>query len=215
MSAASQPPVSAFEARPRVTGGRLMTLALARISRQVDNATQSQGVRMKGSALPVSSGAPARLLVPAFLAVRRPMIKAATLLALAGCADEAPTAPGSDLLSMKPSAEVLSDTDPCTGGRVSSAAEVVFPSPEYRTLQSAVCAVTANGTIRVLEGTHEARITIWGKHVNIRGAGNEKEPTGWPVLRAAVPSEVVAARTAEGVITVGAGGSLSVTMLRV
>ncbi|MEO7684503.1 MAG: hypothetical protein ABIU86_11290 [Gemmatimonadaceae bacterium] len=141
--------------------------------------------------------------------------KTATFLALAACADLPSTAPGFDPSTIKASADLLRVTDPCTSERFPPASEVVFPSAQYRTLQSAVCAVTDNGTIHVLAGTHEVRITIWGKHINIRGAGSEEEPANWPVLRAAVPSEVVAANTADGVINLGGGGSLSLTMLRV
>ena len=109
----------------------------------------------------------------------------------------------------------LSVTDPCAGDRVSSASEIVYPSPEHRTLQSAVCAVAAGGSIHVLTGTYDERVTIWGKYVAIRGAGNDEKRTEWPVLRAAVPSGVIAARSAAGVISVGGGGSLSLTMVRI
>ena len=139
------------------------------------------------------------------------------LVALAACMDAVPTAPDSDPpATTAPSRALLESVrDPCGGDRIPSTNEIAFPSPEHRTLQSAVCDVSNGGTIHVLAGTYEERITIWGKHVRIHGAGNEEEPTGWPVLRAAVPTEVVAARSAEGVIAVGGGGSLSLSLLRV
>jgi hypothetical protein len=138
------------------------------------------------------------------------------LAAFTACADAGPTALDSSPRATKPSAGPrLSVTDPCAGDRASSASEIVYPSAEHRTLQSAVCAVAAGGTIHVLAGTYDERVTIWGKYVRIRGAGNDEEPAEWPVLRAAVPSEVVAARSATGVFSVGGGGSLSLTMLRV
>jgi len=155
--------------------------------------------------------------IPRSVLMSRVTIPLVPLVALAACLDAVPTAPdpGPPVATAPLSAHVQSVTDPCAGDRVSSTSEIVYPSPEHRTLQSAVCAVIAGGTIHVLAGTYEERITIWGKHVNIRGVGNEEDPTGWPVLRSAVPSEVVAARTAEGVITVGGRGSLRLTMIRV
>lgn len=143
-------------------------------------------------------------------------IRAFVLAALTACSDAGLTAPQSDPVAKKgPGAAVSSVIDPCGGDRVSSASEVVVPSPEYRTLQSAVCAVTTGGTIHVLAGTYDERIMIWGKDVKIRGAGNDDEPTEWPALRAPVPSAVVAARSALGNIAIGGGGSLSLRMMRI
>ena len=108
----------------------------------------------------------------------RTTIPLALLAAVMACVDAAPTALDSERLAGQPGAGgQLSVADPCAGDRGASANETVFPSPEHRTLQSAVCAVNDGGTVHVLAGTYDERVTIWGKDITIQGAGNEEEPS--------------------------------------
>lgn len=130
-------------------------------------------------------------------------------LALAACADHMPTEPAVGGVAF----DVVAD--PCPPSRTALADELVIPSEEYRTLQAGACAVADGGTIYLQPGSYGERVTIWGKHVTIQGLVAEDDKEHWPVLQAPVPTEVVAARDAEGVITVGDGGSLSLRMARI
>jgi hypothetical protein len=135
------------------------------------------------------------------------------LIALVAC-DPGVTAPLPDFA--EPHAFAGSDlgvrTDPCPGERESTADEVeVGPDRDHRSIQEAICVVEDGGTIVVRPGVYEERITIQGKHVNIRGSGVEAT---WPVLSAPPPAGVVAAGDVNAIITIGSEGSASLKMLR-
>lgn len=110
-------------------------------------------------------------------------------------------------------AQELEDGDPCAVSDVPpSADEIIVPSQDYRTIQAGICDLQDGGVLYLQPGTYFERIVIWGKHVVIQGSGNEEQ---WPVLRADVPTEVVPASEALGVITVGGGGSLNLEKIRI
>ena len=106
--------------------------------------------------------------------------------------------------------------DPCAEiKRFPTATEVIVPDADHQTIQEGICDLMDGGTLYVLPGTYAERIIILGKAVEIRGVGNEDGPQDWPVIQQPVPTEVVAADEAQGVITVAGGASLTLRMLRI
>ena len=117
------------------------------------------------------------------------------------------------LLAPTPSpAQVAGDPCPVTPRRAPH--QVTVPSREYPTLQAAVCAVRDGGTVVIEPGTHDTTVVIWGKDVVLKGRARRNRPETWPVLRAPLPSRVDPPREPSGIITVAAGGGLTLRKVR-
>ena len=99
--------------------------------------------------------------------------------------------------------------DPCPAGSATVRIAPV-PSRAYPALQAAVCAVRDGGVVFVRSGLSGMRATVWGKRVNLLGAGDDRYPSSWPTLRAPRVDGVVVAERAVGIVTVAARGALSV-----